>query len=88
MPETLKVYGIRRTAVIQTLLSCLDGGYFDCHRKEDALYNKAIIRLVLSDSCAMDKFLEGDDCFRFRSHKRDKKGRLVSVEAYLYEWNK
>ena len=83
-PENIKVYDIRRTAVIQTLLSCLNGGYFECHKKEDALYNKAIIRLVLSDSCAMDKFLVGDDCFRFRGHKRDKKGKLVSVEAYLF----
>lgn len=83
-PENIKIYDIRRTAVIQTLLSCLNGGYFECHKKEDALYNKAIIRLVLSDSCAMDKFLAGDDCFRFRGHKRDKKGRLVSVEAYLF----
>lgn len=83
-PENIKVYDIRRTAVIQTLLSCLNGRYFESHKKEDALYNKAIISLVLSDSCAMDKFLAGDDCFRFRGHKRDKKGRLVSVEAYLY----
>ena len=83
-PENIKVYDIRRTAVTQTLLSCLDGGYFECHKKEDALYNKAIISLVLSDSSAMDKFLAGDDCFRFRGHKRDKRGRLVSVEAYLF----
>ena len=88
IPENIKVYGIRRTAVTQTLLSCLNGGYFESHKKEDALYNKAIIRLVLSDSCAMDKFLVGDDCFRFRGHKRDKRGRLVSVEAYLYKEEK
>ena len=85
MPEHISSYGIRGDAVRQTLLSCLDGGYFDCRKKEDEIYNKAIIKLVLSDSRAIDKFLEGNYPFRFREHKKDKKGKLISVEAFLCE---
>lgn len=82
-PENIVKYGIRLQAIRQALSVCLDEGFFDCHRKVDEIYNKAIIRFVLSDSRAADAFLGDNHCFRFRNHKKDKKGKLISVEAYL-----
>lgn len=82
-PENITIYGIRLLAIKQVLNRCLDEGYFDCHKKEDAIYNKAIIKLCLSDSRASDEFMAGGDGLRFRNHKKDRKGKLVSVEAYL-----
>lgn len=83
--EHILPYSIRLLAIKQVLNRCLDDGYFDCHKKEDVIYNKAIIKLCLSDSRASDEFMAGGNGFRFRNHKKDKKGKLVSVEAYLPE---
>lgn len=82
-PQYVTPYSIRLLAIKQVLNRCLDEGYFDCHKKEDTVYNKAIVKLCLSDSRAADEFMAGGSGFRFRSHKRDEKGKLVSVEAYL-----
>nr|DAX99587.1 MAG TPA: hypothetical protein [Caudoviricetes sp.] len=76
-------YGVRLLAIKQVLNRLLDDGYFDCHKKEDAIYNKAIIKFCISDSRASDEFMAGGNGFRFRNHKKDNKGKLVSVEAYL-----
>lgn len=86
--EHIVPYSIRLLAIKQLLNRCLDDGYFDCHKKEDAIYNKAIIKLCISDSHAADEFMAGGNGFRFRNHKKDKKGKLASVEAYLIESNK
>ncbi len=84
-PEHILPYSIRLLAIKQLLNRCLDDGYFDCHKKEDAIYNKAVIKLCISDSRASDEFMAGGNGFRFRNHKKDKNGKLVSVEAYLPE---
>lgn len=81
--EHITPYGIRLLAIKQVLNRLLDDSYFDCHKKEDVIYNKAIIKLCISDSRASDEFMAGGNDFRLRSHKRDNKGKLVSVEAYL-----
>lgn len=78
-------YSIRLLTIKQLLNRCLGDGYFDCHKKEDAIYNKAVIKLCISDSHAADEFMAGGNGFRFRNHKKDKKGKLESVEAYLLE---
>ena len=82
-PEHIHLYGLRLAAMRQLLHKLLDMGYFDCHRKEEALYNKAIITFCLSNSRACDELIEDGGNFRFRNHKRDKRGKLISVEAYL-----
>lgn len=82
-PENIGKYGIRLQAIRQALLVCLDGGFFDCCSKEDEVYNKAVVRLVLSNKLAAKLFMAGCCHFRFRNHKKDKKGKLISVEAYL-----
>lgn len=84
-PEHILPYSIRLLAIKQLLNRCLDDGYFDCHKKEDAIYNKAVIKLCISDSHAADEFMAGGNDFRFRNHKKDNNGKLVSVEAYLPE---
>lgn len=84
-PEHLLPYSIRLSTINQVLNRCLDEGYFDSHKKEDAIYNKAIIKLCLSDTRASDEFMAGGNGFMFRNHKKDKNGKLVSVEAYLPE---
>lgn len=55
-PEHLLPYSIRLSTINQVLNRCLDEGYFDCHKKEDAIYNKAIIKLCLS--CKEVEFAE------------------------------
>lgn len=87
-PEHILPYSIRLLAIKQLLNRCLDDGYFDCHKKEDAIYNKAVIKLCMSDSHAADEFMAGGNGFRFRNHKKDKNGKLVSVEAYMPKYEK
>ena len=82
--EHIFPYSIRLLAIKQLLNRCLDDGYFDCHKK-GTIYNKAVIKLCISDSHAADEFMAGGNGFRFRNHKKDKKGKLASVEAYLLE---
>ena len=84
-PEHILPYSLRLLSIKQLLNRCLDDGYFYCHKKEDAIYNKAVIKLCISDSHAADEFMAGENGFRFRNHKKDKNGKLVSVEAYLPE---
>lgn len=82
-PENIEKYGIHLQAIRQALFVCLDGGFFDCCSKEDEVYNKAVVRLVLSNKLSAKLFMAGCYNFRFRNHKRDKNGKLISVEAYL-----
>ncbi len=51
--------------------------------KDDAIYAKAEMDLILSSKDATHQFLCGDLRFHYRGHERDKKGRLVKVEAYF-----
>ena len=83
--EHLYSYSIRISTIKQVLLTCLDLGYFDAKKKEDAIYIKAVVKLCLSDNRAAEDFISGGLGIMFRNHKKDKKGKLVSVEAYLFE---
>ena len=49
---------------------------------EDRVYTKAIVNLLISDLRNVQEYLLGTN-IGFRNHVRDKKGKLVSCEAYF-----
>ena len=51
-------------------------------RSEDRVYTKAIVNLLISDLINVQEYLIGTN-IGFRNHVRDKKGKLVSCEAYF-----
>lgn len=86
MIENLTVYSARLSTA-RNLLMLLDGmGLLNtpnADRTQDArIYGKAVIDLLLHDKNNIERLL----CYcpvRFRNHKRNRKGRLVSAEAYF-----
>ena len=56
-------------------------------RSEDIVYTKAIVNLLASDLRNVHEYFLGTN-IGFRNHVRDKKGKLVSCEAYFIEQNK
>lgn len=51
-------------------------------RSEDMVYTKAIVALLASDLINVQEYLLGTN-IGFRNHVRDKKGKLISCEAYF-----
>ena len=51
-------------------------------RSEDMVYTKAIVYLLASDLKNIQEYLLGTN-IGFRNHIRDKKGKLISCEAYF-----
>ena len=51
-------------------------------RSEDRVYTKSIVNLLASDLRNVHEYLLGTN-IGFRNHVRDKKGKLVSCEAYF-----
>ena len=51
-------------------------------RSEDMVYTKAIVNLLISDLTNVQEYLLGTN-IGFRNHIRDKKGKLMSCEAYF-----
>ena len=51
-------------------------------RSEDMVYTKAIVNLLESDLRNVQEYLLGTN-IGFRNHVRDKKGKLISCEAYF-----
>ena len=51
-------------------------------RSEDRVHTKAIVNLLASDLRYVQEYLLGTN-IGFRNHLRDKKGKLVSCEAYF-----
>ena len=51
-------------------------------RSEDKIYTKAIVKLLSSDLRYVQEYLLGTN-IDFRNHVRDKKGKLMSCEAYF-----
>lgn len=51
-------------------------------RSEDMVYTKAIVNLLIIDLINVQEYLLGTN-IGFRNHVRDKKGKLVSCEAYF-----
>ena len=52
------------------------------NRSEDRVYTKAIVNLLIRDLRNVQEYLIGTN-IGFRNHVRDKKGKLVSCEAYF-----
>lgn len=51
-------------------------------RSEDRVYTKAIVSLLASDLRNLQEYFLGTN-IGFRNHVRDKKGKLISCEAYF-----
>ena len=51
-------------------------------RSENMVYTKAIVSLLSSDLKNIQEYLLGTN-IGFRNHVRDKKGKLISCEAYF-----
>ena len=51
-------------------------------RSEDRVYTKAIVNLLASDLKNIQEYLLGTN-IGFRNHVRDKKGKLMTCEAYF-----
>ena len=51
-------------------------------RSEDKVYTKAIVNLLISDLRNVQEYLFETN-IGFRNHVRDKKGKLISCEAYF-----
>ena len=51
-------------------------------RSEERVYTKAIVNLLISDLRNVQEYLLGTN-IDFRNHVRDKKGKLISCEAYF-----
>ena len=51
-------------------------------RSEEMVYTKAIVNLLISDLRNVQEYLLGTN-IGFRNHVRDKKGKLISCEAYF-----
>ena len=51
-------------------------------RSEDIVYTKAIVNLLTSDLKNVHEYFIGTN-IGFRNHLRDKKGKLISCEAYF-----
>lgn len=79
--EHIIPYLIRIMAYKQILLNLMDYGFFNRKSKEDAVYDKAVIKHILSDNKALETFVIGVNCINFKNHKKDKKGKLVSVDV-------
>lgn len=85
-PTNLVVESYQLQGARQMLLRLLDAYkilFKEKQGKDDAIYTKAEMDLILSSKDATRHFLCGDLHIYYRGHKRDKKGRLVKVEAYF-----
>ena len=51
-------------------------------RSEDRVYTKAIVNLLAIDLSNIQEYFLGTN-IGFRNHVRDKKGKLISCEAYF-----
>ena len=79
--ESFQIQGARQ--MLMRLLDVYDILPKGKKRKDDAIYTKAEMDLILSSKDNTRHFLYGDKFIRYRGHERDKKGRLVKVEAYF-----
>lgn len=52
---------------------------------DNKVYRDAVFRLITSDLRYMGMFLTESHEICYRNHKRDKKGKLISCEAYFAE---
>ena len=79
--ESYQIQGARQ--MLLRLLDVYDIVPKGKKRKDDEVYTTAEMDLILSSKDATRHFLCGDLRIHYRGHERDKKGRLVKVEAYF-----
>lgn len=53
--------------------------------KNSKIYKDAVFKLITSDIRYMQMYLDGCYDICYRNHKTDKKGKLISCEAYFAE---
>ena len=87
--ENLHEWSNRMQGARERLLAIIDSvnaskGRFllDSAGKDSKVYHDAIVRLILDNLDNTHKFLMKNP-IGFRNHVRDKKGKLVSCEAYF-----
>ena len=87
--ENLNEWGNRMQGAREMLLAIIDSvneckGRFllDSAGKDSKVYHDAIVRLILDNLDNTQKFLMKNP-IGYRNHVRDKKGKLISCEAYF-----
>ena len=87
--ENLHIWSNRMQGAREMLLAIIDSvnaskGRFllDSAGKDSKVYHDAIVRLILDNLDNTQKFLMKKP-IGYRNHIRDKKGKLVSCEAYF-----
>lgn len=51
--------------------------------RNDKIYSKAIIDMLLSERSNIERFLMRNCCIRFDNHETDKRGKLIKCRAYF-----
>lgn len=92
--ENLHEWSERIQGAREMLLAIIDSvnaskGRFllDSAGKDSKVYHDAIVRMILYNLDNTQKFLMNKP-IGYRNHVRDKKGKLISCEAYFIEQNK
>lgn len=79
--ESYQIQGARQ--MLLRLLDVYDIVPKGKKKKDDEVYTKAEMDLILSSKDNARHFLCGDKTIRYRGHERDKKGNLIRVDAYF-----
>lgn len=74
-----------RIAGARQLMRILPLYMFGKKEKDGAIYNKAVIELIMSSPVNMDRFLNQEYSIRYTEHQRDKKGNLIECKAVFVE---
>lgn len=84
--ENLHIWSNRMQGAREMLIKLYEDGNMilplGVKRSEDIVYTKAIVNLLAIDLRNVQEYLLGTN-IGFRNHVRDKKGKLVSCEAYF-----
>jgi len=85
MCENLVIESYQLSGARQMLLRLRESYIIKWKRKcdrDDAIYEKAELDMILSSMDNVRHYLCGDYRIHYRNHRRDKKGKLIYVEAY------
>ena len=74
-----------RIAGARQLMRILPLYMFGKKEKDGAIYDKAVIELIMSSPVNMDRFLNQEYSIRYTEHQRDKKGKLIECKAVFVE---
>ena len=82
--EKLHPWSERMSGARMALQRFWDSYLYTRKTKEERIYLKAEFDLIMSDLGNTDKWLQG---YRigYRNHQTDKKGKLISCEAYFID---